>query len=341
MSHDTLTLIWFGLLGILLIGYVVLDGFDLGVGILHPIARTDEHRRMMMNSIGPLWDGNEVWLVTFGGALFAAFPVAYATVFSAFYIAFMLLLFSLIFRAVSLEFRSKTNHRIWRRVWDAGFFLSSLSAALLFGVAGGNIMLGMPVEQNLTVTQSLLQQLSPYPVVVGAMTVALFAMHGAIFLYLKTEGSLQLQAERWIWRAFGFFLVLYILTTMYTLVEVPRATASFRAHPWLWIVPVLNVLAIANIPRAMFKKQPAYAFASSCATIAALAFLFAAALFPHLLPSTINPDWSVTIYNARASQKTLGIMLIIALVGMPCVISYTAVIYWVFRGKVKLDRASY
>ena len=341
MSHDTLTLIWFGLLGILLIGYVVLDGFDLGVGILHPIARTDEHRRMMMNSIGPLWDGNEVWLVTFGGALFAAFPVAYATVFSAFYIAFMLLLFSLIFRAVSLEFRSKTDHRFWRRVWDAGFFLSSLSAALLFGVAGGNIMLGMPVEQNLTVTQSLLQQLSPYPLVVGAMTVALFAMHGAIFLYLKTEGSLQLQAERWIWRAFGIFLVLYILTTMYTLVEVPRATASFRAHPWLWIVPVLNVLAIANIPRAMFKKQPVYAFASSCATIAALAFLFAAALFPHLLPSTINPDWSVTIYNARASQKTLGLMLIIALIGMPCVISYTAAIYWVFRGKVKLDHASY
>lgn len=341
MSHDTLALIWFGLLGVLLIGYTILDGFDLGVGILHPIARTDEHRRMMMNSIGPLWDGNEVWLVTFGGALFAAFPNAYATVFSGFYVAFMLLLFSLIFRAVSLEFRSKTEHRLWRRVWDAGFFGSSLLAALLFGVAGGNLMLGVPMDERLVVRQSILGQLSPYPLLVGALTVLLFTMHGAIFLYLKTEGDLERRAERWIWRAFGLFLVAYVLTTMFTLVEVPRATRNFRLHPWLWLVPVLNVLAIANIPRAMFKRQPVYAFVSSCATIAALAFLFAAAIFPNLAPSSTDEAWSLTIYNARSSEKTLGIMLVVALVGMPFILSYTAVIYWVFRGKVKLDHTSY
>lgn len=341
MSHDTLALIWFGLLGLLLIGYAILDGFDLGVGILHPIAKTDEHRRIMMNSIGPLWDGNEVWLVTFGGALFAAFPNAYATVFSAFYVAFMLLLFALIFRAVSLEFRSKTERRAWRRLWDFGFFGSSLLAAFLFGVAGGNLMLGLPMDQRLVVRQPVLDQLSPYPVVVGLLTVLLFTMHGAIFLYLKTEDGLQRQAERWIWRAFGLFLIVYMLTTMYTLVEVPRAIENFRHHPWLWIVPMLNVLAIANIPRAMFKKQPAYAFASSCATIAALAALFAAAIFPNLVPSSTNADWSLTVYTARSSQKTLGIMLLIALIGMPCVLSYTAVVYWVFRGKVKLDHSSY
>lgn len=341
MSHDTLTLIWFGLLGVLLIGYVVLDGFDLGVGILHPIARSDEHRRVMMNSIGPLWDGNEVWLVTFGGALFAAFPNAYATVFSGFYAAFILLLFALIFRAVSLEFRSKVTHGVWRRVWDFGFFTSSLGAAVLFGVAGGNVMLGLPVDQDLVVHGGLLGQVRPYPVLVGVLTASLFAMHGAIFLYLKTEGELQARAERWIWRAFGVFLILYILTTMFTLVEVPRAVGNFREHPWLWAAPVLNVLAIANIPRAMYLKRPGYAFASSCATIAALAFLFAAAVFPNLLPSSMDEAWSVTIFNARSSEKTLGIMLVIALVGMPFVLSYTAVIYWVFRGKVKLDHASY
>jgi cytochrome bd ubiquinol oxidase subunit II len=341
VSHDTLTVIWFLLLGVLLIGYVVLDGFDLGVGILHPIAKSDTDRRIMMNSIGPLWDGNEVWLVTFGGALFAAFPSAYATVFSGFYVAFMLLLFALIFRAVSLEFRSKTNSKLWRKVWDVGFFASSLGAALLFGVAGGNLMIGMPLDDKLIVNQSVIEQLSPYPLVVGLLTVSLFTMHGAIFLYLKTEGKLQKRMERWIWRAFGFFLILYLLTTMYTLVEIPRATQNFQDHPWLWIIPVLNVLAIANIPRAMFKHKPAYAFASSTAVIAALAALFAAAIFPNLMPSSIDAGNSLTIWNARSSQSTLGIMLLIAIVGMPCVLAYTGAIYWIFRGKVKLDHTSY
>ena len=341
MSYDTLTLIWFGLLGVLLIGYTILDGFDLGVGILHPLTRTDTDRRVLMNSIGPLWDGNEVWLVTFGGALFAAFPTAYATVFSGFYVAFMLLLFALIFRAVSLEFRSKTERPIWRRIWDYGFFASSFSAAFLFGVAGGNLMLGMPVDDEYIVTHGVLQQLSPYPLSVGALTVSLFAMHGAIFLYLKTEGDLQRRIARWIWRAFAIFVVIYVLVSVYTLVKVPRAVSNFSDHPWMWIVPILNVLAIANIPRAMHLKRPGYAFVSSCATIAALAFLFAVAIFPNLMPSSLNEAWSLTIYNSRSSEKTLGIMLIIACLGLPFVLTYTAVIYWVFRGKVKLDRSSY
>ena len=341
MSHDTLALVWFVMLGVLLIGYVILDGFDLGVGILHPAARSDTDRRLMMNSIGPLWDGNEVWLVTFGGALFAAFPNAYATVFSGFYEAFMLLLFCLILRAVSLEFRSKVHSRRWRSVWDVGFFLSSFGAALLFGVAGGNLMLGMPVGEDLAIRQSVFEQLGWYPLLVGAMTVSLFALHGAIFVYLKTEDELQRQARGWIWKAFFVFLVLYLAATAATLAVVPRATENFARWPWLWIVPVLNVLAVANIPRAMHLRRPVYAFVSSSCTIAALAFLFAVAIFPNLVPATTRPDWSVTIWNARSSEKTLGIMLVIAAVGMPFVLSYTAVIYWVFRGKVKLDRSSY
>ncbi|MHC4591038.1 MAG: cytochrome d ubiquinol oxidase subunit II, partial [Planctomycetota bacterium] len=256
MSHDALTVVWFGLLGVLLVGYMILDGFDLGVGILHPMAKSDRDRRVMMNSIGPLWDGNEVWLVTFGGALFAAFPDAYATVFSGFYVAFMLLLVALIFRAVSLEFRSKTEHPVWRRLWDFGFFGSSALAALLLGVAGGNLMQGMPVDGDLVVHQTVFQQLTLFPLLVGALTLMLFTMHGAIYLYLKTEGDLQQQAERWIWRAFGLFLIVYVLTTMYTLVQIPRAIENLRAYPWMWSVPVLNVLAIANIPRAMFLRRP-------------------------------------------------------------------------------------
>jgi cytochrome d ubiquinol oxidase subunit II len=341
VSYDTLTVVWFGLLAVLLVGYMILDGFDLGVGILHPMAKSDRDRRVMMNSIGPLWDGNEVWLVTFGGALFAAFPNAYATVFSGFYVAFMLLLFALIFRAVSLEFRSKTEHPVWRRIWDHGFFGSSALAALLFGVAGGNLMQGMPVNRDLVVHQTVLEQLTLFPLLVGGLTLMLFTMHGAIFLYFKTEGDLQRLAERWIWRAFGLFLIVYILATMYALVQIPRATANLRAHPWMWIVPVLNVLAIANIPRAMFLRRPGYAFVSSCATIAALGFLFAAALYPNLLPSSLDAAWSVTVFNGRSSERTLGIMLIIAVIGLPFVLSYTAAVYWVFRGKVKLDHTSY
>lgn len=341
LTYDALALIWFGILGMLLIGYVILDGFDLGVGILHPLARSDEDRQVMMASIGPLWDGNEVWLITFGGALFAAFPNAYATVFSAFYAAFMLLLFALIFRAVSLEFRSKTEHTGWRRLWDAGFFGSSFLAAFLLGVAGGNVMLGLPVDEGLVVRQGLLGQLTPYPLFVGVLTVALFTLHGAIFLYLKTGGNLQRRTARWIWRAFFFFLAMYVLTTTYTLIAIPRAVANFRHVPWLWVVPGLNALAIANIPRAMHLRRPVYAFFSSCATIAALASLFAAAIFPNLLPSSVDPAWSVTVFNARSSEMTLRVMLVIAAIGMPIVLTYTAIVYWVFRGKVRLSDLGY
>ncbi len=340
-DHDMLAMIWFGLLGVLLIAYTVLDGFDLGVGILHPVARNDEERRILMNAIGPLWDGNEVWLVTFGGALFAAFPLAYATVFSAYYIPFMALLLGLIFRAVSLEFRSKVRSQTWRAIWDRGFFLSSLLCAFIFGVIGGNTMLGVPLNQDLSVHMTLADQLGVYPIAVGTLTILLFTMHGSIFLYLKTEGNLHDRIERWVWRLFGLFLVAYIMLTMYTLIEVPHVIRNFRMHKWLWILPMLNVLAIANIPRAMYLRRPFYAFVSSAATIAALASLFAAAIYPNLIPSTLNPDWSITIFNARSSETTLRIMLLVAVIGIPCVLTYTTMAYWIFRGKVRLDEHSY
>jgi cytochrome d ubiquinol oxidase subunit II len=342
MDWATLAVIWFGLEGVLLIGYAILDGFDLGVGILHPfVPKNDRERRTAINAIGPVWDGNEVWLVTFGGALFAAFPEAYATVFSGFYIAFMLLLAALIFRAVSLEFRSKVESERWRRFWDWAFFGGSTVAALLFGVAVGNAMIGLPLDKAGNFTGTLFDQLAPYPVLVGLMTVAMLAMHGGLYLYLKTEGEFQQRLRDWLWRSWGFFLVLYMLTTMYTLALIPRATANFQHWPWAALVVIANVLAVANIPRALHWGKPGEAFISSCAVIATLVMLFGLALYPNLVTASNDAANSVTIFSAASSAKTLTIMLIIAVIGMPFVIAYTGIIYWTFRGKVKLDKHSY
>ncbi|MCZ7556824.1 MAG: cytochrome d ubiquinol oxidase subunit II [Bacteroidia bacterium] len=336
-----LNIFWFILLGVLLTGYAILDGFDLGVGILHLFSKGDHERRIFMNSIGPLWDGNEVWLVTFGGALFAAFPNAYATAFSGFYLPFMFLLFALIFRAVSMEFRSKQEMRWWRRMWDGSFTVASTLATLLFGVAVGNMMIGLPIGPDMESQGTVLSMLNPFALLTGVFAVATFAMHGAIYLYLKTEGALQQRIHTWMWTTFGIFLVLYMVTTMATLVTLPSAVRNFQEIPWAWVVVLLNVLAIANIPRAIYLGKPFYAFISSCCTIAALTFLFGFSLFPNMIVSSLNPAWSLTIYNAASSQKTLGIMMWIAFLGMPFVLSYTIAIYWIFRGKTKLGKFSY
>jgi cytochrome d ubiquinol oxidase subunit II len=336
-----LELLWFTLLGVLLAGYAILDGFDLGVGLLHPLAKTDTERRLFMNSIGPLWDGNEVWLVTFGGALFAAFPHAYATAFSAFYLPFMFLLFALIFRAVSMEFRSKRSSERWRKGWDTAFFAASALATLLFGVAVGNSMIGLPIGSDMEFQGSFFDLLPPFALLVGVLTLATFMMHGSIFLYLKTEGELQERIRRWMWRTYWIFLVVFLITTAVNFATIPHATGNFRVYPWAWAVVGLNVLAIANIPFAIKRGRPFYAFLSSSVTIAALIFLFGMALYPNMIYSSLNPEWSLTIYNAASSQKTLSIMRTIAFIGMPFVLTYTSIIYWTFRGKVDLGKFSY
>lgn len=342
LSRETMAYIWFVILAILLTGYAILDGFDLGVGILHPfVAKTDRERRLVMNSIGPLWDGNEVWLVTFGGALFAAFPEAYASVFSAFYLPLMLLLCALILRAVTLEFRSKVHSTAWRTVWDVLFFVGSLLATFLFGVAVGNLMLGIPLDENHEFTGSFVQLLNGYSLVAGLLAICAFAMHGAIYLSLKTEGDFQQRLTPVMWRTFAVFAVVYVVMTVWTLMIAPRATATFGAMPVLWIVPILNGLALMNIPRAIHKRNTAYAFFSSACMIAAFVFLFITALYPFLVPASSAPSNSLSIVNAASSASTLRIMLVIALIGMPFVMTYTGLTYWTFRGKVKLDETSY
>ncbi len=332
---------WFLLLGVLLIGYAILDGFDLGVGILHLLTRTDRERRLMLNSIGPVWDGNEVWLVTAGGALFAAFPDVYATLASGFYMAIFLLLFSLIFRAIAIEFRSKESMGWWRQTWDVSFSVSSLFTSFLFGVVIGNLVWGIPLDAQKEFAGTFWGLLNPYAVLMGVTTVALFMMHGAIYVVMKTEGELHDKVRGWINNSIIFFIICYATTTMATLVYLPHMAERMRDHPVFFIVPLLNMLAIANIPREIHHGRDFNAFLSSCAAMAALIFLFGLGIYPNLAASNPLPENSLTIYNAASSEKTLGIMLVIALIGMPFVLAYTISIYWIFRGKVKLTEASY
>ncbi len=332
---------WFLLVGILLAGYAMLDGFDLGIGALHLFTRTDSERRLMINSIGPIWDGNEVWLVTGGGALFAAFPEVYATAFSGFYVAFMLLLFGLIFRAVAIEFRSKRENPRWRQLWDVSFAASSILSSLLVGVALGNVAWGVPLDQGHEFAGSFFGLLHPYALMVGVTTVALFMMHGAIYGVLKTEGELQAKLRLWARRSMIFFIICYVTVTMATLLYVPNMTEHIKANPLLFVVPFLGMLAIANIPRELFHGREFRAFLSSCAVVVTLMAVFGIGMYPDMMYSIPGGENSLDIYNAASSQKTLKIMLIIAAIGVPMVLGYTTSIYWIFRGKVKLDKMSY
>jgi cytochrome d ubiquinol oxidase subunit II len=336
-----LNTIWFVLVGVLFTGYAILDGFDLGVGALHLFARTDEERRVFLNAIGPVWDGNEVWLVTGGGALFAAFPMVYATAFSGFYLAFMLLLFALLFRAVAIEFRSKQPMRWWRRMWDLTFAGGSVCSAFLIGVTMGNVAWGVPLDAQHEFAGTFLGLLRPYPLLLGVTTVALFAMHGAIYLVMKTEGELHNRIRRWINPTIIAFILCYVIFTLATLLYVPHITAAIKQEPWFFVVVVLAVLAIANIPRAVAHGRDFQAFLSSGAAMVCLMALFGIGMYPNLLYSQPQPENSLNLVNAASSQKTLGIMLMIALIGLPIVLAYSVSIYWIFRGKVKLDRTSY
>jgi cytochrome d ubiquinol oxidase subunit II len=340
-SSFDLNSIWFILIGVLFTGYAMLDGFDLGVGAIHLFTRQDEERRVMLNAIGPVWDGNEVWLVTGGGALFAAFPNVYATVFSGFYMAFVLLLVALIFRAVAIEFRSKQPMRWWRQMWDIGFSVGSVLSSLLIGVAMGNIAWGIPIDDRGEFAGSFWTLLHPYSLLLGITTLALFMMHGAIYSLLKTEGPLHEKLRGWINNCIIFFIICYAVTTMATLIYVPHMAARVRANPWLFSIALANMLAIANIPREIHRGRDWWAFLSSCAAMITLMGLFGLEMYPNLVLSSPDPAHSLNIYNAASSQKTLEIMLIIAGIGVPLVLAYTVSIYWVFRGKVRLDPMSY
>lgn len=331
-----LNLIWFLLVGLLLAGYAILDGFDLGVGIIHPILRGERERNVAIKAIGPLWDGNEVWLVTFGGALFAAFPEAYATILSGMYLPIMLLLFGLIFRAISVDFRNKVESSKWKLLFDCGFFLSSLLTTFVFGVAAGNLIAGLALNERGEYAGSLVDLLGMYPLATGMLAVATFALHGVMFLFLKTAGGLKEKLAAWMWHFWGIYLVLYILVSMLTLIENPHVIVAVKQAPWAIPVVILNVICVANMPRAIYLQRYAEAFVSSCLNILCLVALFCISTFPNLVYSTGEGD-SLTLYNAASSQGTLWIMTVIAMIGLPFIVSYTAVVYWTFRNPIDSD----
>lgn len=336
-----LNLIWFILLGCLLAGYAVLDGFDLGVGALHLFAKGDKERRLMLNSIGPVWDGNEVWLVTAGGALFAAFPEAYATMASGFYLAVYLLLFALIFRACAIEFRSKHESAVWRRSWDFMFCAASVGCAFLFGIILGNLIWGVPLDAHHEFQGTFLGLLHPYALLCGVTVVSVCMVQGAIYVICKTEGEFQNKARGWVKYCMIFCALCYVTLTMATMLYAPHMVQQIKMYPVLFLIPLAKLLLIFNIPRCIEKRLNRQAFASSSAAIVLFLVLFGAGVFPNLVLSNPIPENSLTLYNAASSEKTLGIMLIIAAIGMPLVLCYTVVIYWIFRGKVKIDEHSY
>jgi cytochrome d ubiquinol oxidase subunit II len=332
---------WFLLIWVLFAGYAVLDGFDLGVGVLHLFARDERQRRTGMHAIGPVWDGNEVWLLAGGGALFAAFPPVYATVFSGFYVALMLALLALIFRAVSIEFRGQMDRPGWRRLWDWSFGLGSLIAAVIFGVAVGNVLRGLPIEADGSLNVPFLALLNPYALLIGLLGLVMFVMHGAAFLAVKTEGDLQQRMARWTNGAWMAFVVVYVVATIATFFVSPFLFEGVLGNPLFWIFFLLLLASVVYIPVANRAGKFCRAFLASSATIAAMIGLTATSLFPRMVPSSLDPANSLTIYNASSTPRTLTVMLIIALIGMPLVIAYTAWVYRVFAGKVLLEEEGY
>ena len=332
---------WFLVFGAVITGYAILDGFDLGAGALHLFLKKEQSRRIALNAIGPVWDGNEVWLVIGGGALFAGFPVAYAAIFSALYIPFMIFLVAIIFRAVAIEFRSKEPMLWWRKTWDVVYSVSCIILSLSLGLMLGNVAYGLPLNEQKEFVGNNYSFFHPFTIMVSVTTLALFMMHGAIYLTMKTENRLYTKLHLLANNFTVFFVLSFVITTIYTLLYIPHLSDYFKSHPGAFIIPILMVLAIANIPRQIKAGKYRYAFISSAITIALLLIMVATEVFPYLLYSAGLPHNSITIHNAAASGKTMKILLIIALIGTPLVGIYTAFVFWTFKGKVKLDEASY
>lgn len=342
ISIDNLAFGWFTIFVILIIGYAILDGFDLGVGMLHLFAQKDQERRVMLNAIGPVWDGNEVWLVTGVGALFAGFPDIYATMLSAFYVPVMALLAGLIFRAVAIEFRSKQKMTWWRWTWDIVFFLGSFLIAFMLGIIMGNLIRGIPLDQYKEFIGDLDTIFHPYAFLVGLLAVSLFMMHGSLFILMKTEGEFHDKMRQWTNPCIIFFIITYAVTTMATLIYMPHMIDAFRERPYFFVLGILNILMIANIPREISLGRDARAFICSCLNIICLLGLYAIGTYPQVVRSVDDPlNLSLTIYNSASSELTLKILFLIAFIGIPLVLAYTTAIYYIFRGKVKIDPHSY
>lgn len=365
IDYETLRVIWWLLVGVLLIGFAVTDGFDLGVGaLLTLVGKTDNERRVLINTIGPHWDGNQVWFITAGGAIFAAWPMIYATAFSGFYLALMLTLAALWMRPLGFDYRSKLDNPTWRATWDWLLFAGGLIPALIFGVAFGNLLLGVPFEMDTnlksTFVGSFFGLLSPFALLAGLVSVAMLLMHGAAWLQMKTEGHIRQRAERTatllalattllfavagIWVAFG--LDGYVLSSA---VDTAAASnplhktvstvsggwmANYSTYPWMIMAPLLGLLAPLLVVLFSRKHNAGLTFVSSALSLAGIILTAGFSMFPFLLPSSRMPDVSLTVWDATSSHMTLSIMFWVALIFVPIVLLYTAWSFYSMRGRV-------
>ena len=326
---------------IAIIAYATLDGFDLGVGCLHLFTKTDQERRIMINSIGPVWDGNSTWIVIGGGVLFAAFPKAFSILAPNLYTPFMFLLFGFMLRAAAIEFRSKKPSPAWRSFWDICFFSASLILTVIIGVVLGNLIQGMPLNMKGEVEGGFLALLTPYTLTIGVLGISCFMMHGSIYVLMKTEGAFHEKIRRWTHLTIVFFLTMWLIASLMTFILQPQMVRPFILYPWLGFIPLLSLASILAIPYLIKHRKDGLAFISSCLSIFLLLGLYLLGTIPFIVRSTIDPAASLTFMNSSVSEFALWILVGVSFTGAPLSFFYFPYIYRVFKGKVKLDRMSY
>ncbi len=367
-DYETLRIIWWAFMGVLLIGFALTGGFDLGIGTLLPfLGKNDEERRVIINAIGHTWEGNQVWFITAGGALFAAWPLVYAAAFSGLYIALLLVLFTLIFRAVGFDYRSKVVHPLWRSAWDWALFAGGAVPALVFGIIFGNLLEGLPfhLDGSLRVyyTGSFFELFNPFAALAGGVSLSMLIMHGAAYLALRTEGVIQArahQALRWsalvmmagfalagVWLAFGIegYKVVYLpawdsaSNPLAKAVEkVPGAwLANYGLHPWMVVAPVFGFAGAWAAMRFSVRQRPGLAFAGSALAVTGVILTAGFSLFPFIMPSATDPKSSLTVWDASASHLTLQILFWATVIFLPIVIAYTGWAYRVMWGKLTVE----
>lgn len=326
--------IWFLLWGLIWAIYFMLDGFDFGLGTLLPfIARSDKEKRVIYNAMGPFWDGNEVWLITAGGVTFAAFPTTYAVMFSTLYTPLLLILFALIIRGVSFEFRNKISNQSWKSFWDTCLFIGSFAPALLFGVAFANIFQGIPFDRNYVFQGNLFTLLNPYGLLGGLLFVGLFLVHGAIWLAIKSDGDLHKRAKAAASSLWIFLLIVAVAFLFYTWFATPLYK-NYINNQILFVLPLVTVVALILTRLFIFKDSFWRAWFASSVTIVTAVLFGIVGLFPNMYPSSLDPSLSLTAFNSSSSPLTLKIMLGVALIMVPIVIGYQTWAYFLFRGKV-------
>ncbi|WP_369856972.1 cytochrome d ubiquinol oxidase subunit II [Candidatus Thalassolituus haligoni] len=365
MDYEVLKMVWWVLIGVLLIGFAVTDGFDMGVGaLLRILGRTDTERRVMLNTIGPHWDGNQVWFITAGGAIFAAWPVVYAVAFSGFYWALLLVLFSMFFRPVGFEYRSKVDDPRWRNLWDWGLTIGGAVPALVFGVAFGNLILGVPFDldefMRSTYTGSFWALLNPFGLLAGLVSLGMLMMHGSTWLQMRTDGALHERARRmavalavlvaalfalagvWIWMGIDGYVIVDIKSTAAAVTPLDKLVitqegawlANYSTYPWMLAAPLLGFAGLALTALMSMLNRGALAFVSSSLAVTGIILTAGFSLFPFVMPSSLEPSHSLTVWDVVSSEMTLNIMFWVAVIFVPIVLSYTIWGYYKMWGRM-------